>query len=77
MQIITTITQKGQVTLPKKIREKFGLRPYKKVFIETSGDSIKIKTSADIVDLAGTFKPKNKKPILPARQEMENSYKRP
>lgn len=76
MQVITTITQKGQVTLPKKIRSLFGIHEYDRVFVEAGNDHIKIKPAEDILDLAGKFEVKNKKPILKARESMEKHYKR-
>ena len=76
MQIITTVTQKGQVTLPKKMREILGINEYDKVFVEAGKDHIKIKPAEDILDLIGKFKIKNKKPLLKAREQMEKHYKR-
>ena len=77
MQIITTVTQKGQVTLPKKMREILGINEYDKVFVEADKDHIKIKPTEDILDLAGKYKKKmKKKPILKAREQMEKNYKR-
>lgn len=76
MQSVTSVTQKGQVTIPKKIRDKVGLSINSKVYIEAVGNSIKVTPAYDILDLAGQFKPKNKKEILKARQELDNSYQR-
>ncbi|MGB6839052.1 MAG: AbrB/MazE/SpoVT family DNA-binding domain-containing protein [Microgenomates group bacterium] len=76
MQTITTLTQKGQITLPKKIREKAGLKPYNKVYLEASADSVKITPTYDILDIAGKFTPKKKKSILSARARLDKSYKR-
>ena len=76
MQIITTLTQKGQLTLPKKIREKVGLKPYSKVYLKVSADSVKITPTYDILDMAGKFTPKKKKSVLSAREELDKSYKR-
>ena len=76
MQVVTTVTQKGQITLPKKLREIFGIEEYDRVSIEAGVDHIKIKPAEDILDLAGKFKPKHKKPLLKAREYMEKHYKR-
>lgn len=77
MQLVTTITQKGQVTIPKPLREKFGIKSFSKLYIEDEGSSIKITPSYDILDLAGKLKPLGrKKSVLSARSELENSYKR-
>lgn len=74
----TTITQKGQVTIPKKLRDKYGFRKYDKVIIEPGKGHVKIKPVKDILDLAGTFKPKKNAnvSVLKAREEMEKTYQR-
>lgn len=76
MQFITTVTQKGQITLPKKVRDKLGIDIYSKVYLQIEDDKISIKPAEDILDLAGRLKPKIKKPILSARDVMESGYKR-
>lgn len=76
MQILTTVSQKGQITLPKIMREQFGMGKYKKVILESNGNHIKIIPALDILDLAGKLKPKNNKPILKARASMEKQYSR-
>lgn len=76
MQILTTITQKGQLTIPKKLRENYSLEEYDSVFLEEGKDHIKIKATKDILDLAGKIKPKKRRSILKAREKMEKNYKR-
>ncbi len=78
MQVITTVTQKGQITLPKQFRDAFGIGQYDTVIVEKGTDHIKIKPTEDILDLAGTFTPKKnkKKTALDARAAMEKQYKR-
>lgn len=76
MQFITTVTQKGQVTLPKKLRQLFKIEEYSKVLVEPSGGTIKIKPIEDILDLVGKLRPSSKKPLLKAREAMEKNYRR-
>lgn len=78
MQVITTVTQKGQVTLPKQLRDLVGIDKYDKVIVEAGKNHIKIKPTFDLLDIAGTFNPrKNKgKSVLKAREYMEKHYKR-
>lgn len=78
IQVITTVTQKGQITLPKAIRDAFNIDKYDKVTIEAKDDYIKIKPTFDILDIAGTFYPRKnkKKSALDARKYMEKHYKR-
>ena len=75
----TTITQKWQMTIPKKIRDLIGLSEPGDFLLEVVDKKeklIKIKEKLDILDLAGSLKPLKKKGILEAREEMEKSYKR-
>lgn len=80
MQVITTVTQKGQVTLPISFRRQLNINPYDKVILNISSDkkSIKIEPTEDILDLAGTLTPRaNKdKSVSDARKAMEDSYQR-
>lgn len=76
MQSISPVTQKGQVTIPVKMRKKLVIGQYGKVRLVAEKDHIKIYPTKDILDLAGTFIPKKMKPILKAREAMERSYKR-
>ena len=74
MHVSTSVTQKGQVTLPKKIRDKFGLKTYDRVRVEDRGDHIAVIPTKDVVDLAGAFK--SKKSVLNAREKFEEDYSR-
>ena len=74
----TTITKKGQITIPKEIREILKLEEGKKLEVEfeKKKKEIKIRAVPDILDLAGTFKPKKKINVLKAREAMEKIYER-
>lgn len=74
----TTITRKGQITIPKDIRDILRLDEGKKLEIEfeREKEEIRIKSAPDILDLAGTFKPKKKISVLRAREAMEKNYER-
>lgn len=78
MQIMATVTQKGQVTLPKSARIALGIDKYDKVMIETKKDHVEIRPTSDILDVAGTFFPRKntKKTALDARKYMEKHYQR-
>lgn len=79
MEFITTVTQKGQVTIPKNIREKAGIKAKDKVKVKQDKDGkILITPAVTLLDLAGTFIPnKNKnKNALEAREFMEENYER-
>lgn len=77
LKFTASVTQKGQVTLPKRLRERYGIMPLSKVLIAADESSIRIEPTQDITNLAGTFVPNNAKPVMQAREEMEKTYNRP
>ena len=78
MNYLTTITKKGQITIPKELRKKLGFKEFLKVVLELEEKEkvIKIRPVTDILDLAGDFKSKNKESVLEPRKDLETSYKR-
>ena len=74
----TTITRKGQITIPKKLRDTLGLSPDKKILLEFESEKkeLKLKPHPDILDLAGTFVPKRKVDVLKAREALDRFYER-
>ncbi len=42
----TTVTEKGQVTIPQEIRRMMGLRPHDKVAFEVEGDVVRIRRAS-------------------------------
>jgi AbrB family looped-hinge helix DNA binding protein len=75
---MTTITQKGQVTIPKNIREMVSLGLRSRVYVEPAKGYVKIVPTKDILDMAGSVRPKKNKDksVLAARKKMEKSYQR-
>lgn len=54
---ISTLTKKGQVTIPKEIRNILGIKEHDKVmFIKKDGDIIVKHVKGDIFDLRGSLK---------------------
>ncbi len=54
----STITSKGQVTIPKAIRERIGVGPHDKVDWVIEGDSVKVTRCESVVRrTAGMMKP--------------------
>jgi len=57
----TTITPKGQVTIPGEIRARVGLKPRDKVTFEVDGDAVKIRrASSKVLAGYGSVKPRQK-----------------
>ena len=50
---IATVSRKGQVTLPARMRRKLGIKPQDRVVIETHEDAILIKRAKDLFELKG------------------------
>jgi len=76
MQFITTVTQKGQVTIPKSIRNQIGINLNGRVLVKSNNNVVEISPTFDILDLAGTIVPKKMKTIDMARKAMEKHYVR-
>ncbi len=79
MSYQTTITRKGQITIPKKIREILKLKEGEKLEIEFNEKEglIQLRLLPDILEIAGTFKKSGKRiSILKAREKMEKQYER-
>lgn len=53
----TTITKKGQITIPAVLRHKFKLKPGTKAIIYEDQGDVKIKPGQDIFSLQGSVKP--------------------
>lgn len=61
MQFITTVTQKGQATIPSHIRKKLGLKTNTKVVFELKNDKeASIKRVADFFAMKGSVKTNKK-----------------
>lgn len=58
MQFTTTVTQKGQATIPASMREKLGIKPNSKVIFEFKEDTkeITVKPAVDFLSLRGSVK---------------------
>ena len=42
-ELVTTVTQKGQVTIPQEIRSRLGLKPRDRVRFEMDGDVVRLR----------------------------------
>ncbi len=74
----SSVTKKGQVTIPKKIREELGITPSSQVIFEFSKKKKEavIRPAPDILDIAGSFEVENPVSPLKTREKMEESYER-
>ena len=58
--MLAKVTTKGQVTIPKGIRDAFGIRPNDKVDFEREGKKIVLVPLKTLKDIRGAVKPKRK-----------------
>ena len=72
MQYITTISQKGQVVVPKELRDKLDLKASDILNVKLSGKSIVLEPTSAIADHVGMFAVK--KPIT--RKDIKDSFKK-
>ena len=76
MDSITTVTQKGQVTIPLWLRNQFEISAYDRVKFQSGNGYIKIYPVEDLLDMAGEIRAPKGKTALKARVYMEKHYKR-
>ncbi|MCX5758082.1 MAG: AbrB/MazE/SpoVT family DNA-binding domain-containing protein [Candidatus Hydrogenedentes bacterium] len=50
---MSTISTKGQITLPASLRKRLGMKPHDRVLIESLDDAIVIKRAVDFFELEG------------------------
>ena len=73
---ITTVTQKGQITIPVAMRIALGINPYDRVQVRMGDGVVEIEPTPDFLSMAGSVKPIKGKSALKAREYMEKHYKR-
>ena len=73
---MTTVTQKGQITLPKVLRELVDISKYDTVRISLKKGYLRVEPVEDILDIAGKYRAKKGQSALKARALMEKQYKR-
>lgn len=72
MQFTSSVTQKGQATIPAAIRKQLGIKPNSKIIFELKSNSeASIKTVVDFFTLKGSIK--SDKPF--SIQAMDNAVK--
>ena len=78
MNYQTTITRKGQMTIPKELREALGLKLGNRVILEPDkrGQRVKITPVPSLGSLAGSFRVKNPHNPIAIRKYMEHHYER-
>lgn len=78
MAYFTTITKKGQITIPKPIRDALELKTTDKILVEIppKGGVIMVKPVEDFLEVAEKIRVKKKIDPLKTRELMEKMYER-
>ena len=71
---ITTVTEKGQATIPLPIRNKLGLKPGQKVIFEEKGQEVVIKKVPLLSQLRGSLKSQIKYSDKKANKAIEKMF---
>lgn len=76
MSYSTTITKKGQITIPKSLREFLKLKESARVILELEKNKriVKIKPASDFLEIAKKIKIKKKINPIQSRKYMEKFY---
>jgi antitoxin PrlF len=51
--LISTLTSKGQTTLPREVREALGLKPGDKLAYRVEGETVRLTRPRSLIELAG------------------------
>ncbi|MBW1927151.1 MAG: AbrB/MazE/SpoVT family DNA-binding domain-containing protein [Deltaproteobacteria bacterium] len=62
--MLSTVTTKGQVTIPKSIREQYGISPHDKIDFRIEGDRIVLAVVKTLRDLRGVVPSRGGDPAL-------------
>ncbi len=56
MAQVTSLTRKGQVTIPKAVRDQLGLKPFDKLEVQVDGDEARLrKARLSLEEIAGAL----------------------
>jgi AbrB family looped-hinge helix DNA binding protein len=76
MTFYTNLTQKGQLTIPKELRQLIGAQPKDRMQLTASDREIRIRRVGKIREIAGMFPAVPGKSWKTGREAMEKEYER-
>ncbi|NPA40979.1 MAG: AbrB/MazE/SpoVT family DNA-binding domain-containing protein [Aquificae bacterium] len=59
MSLITRVSSRYQIVIPREVRNKLGIKEGDRIVFEIEGDTIKIRKVKDFLNLAGILKDKS------------------
>ncbi len=68
-----TITEKGQITIPKKIRDALNLKPSDKIIFVRRGNAIILKPVADVINIRGVLKTEKSQDASEVREQTQQN----
>jgi AbrB family looped-hinge helix DNA binding protein len=74
MTYATTVTQKGQVTIPLVIRRRLNILPRQRVIFEEQENNFVLKPYRDFLSLKGSLKTSRKYSDKKANQSIEKTF---
>jgi AbrB family looped-hinge helix DNA binding protein len=75
MEASSTVTSKGQITLPKAVRDALRLREGDRVVFRVDGDRAVLARTPDLLELAGSIRVPVAKKGLPWAQVVEEAHR--
>ena len=75
MEVSARITSKGQITLPKPVRDALALKEGDRVVFRVEGDRAVLARTPDLLSLAGSFKVPASKRGLPWSEIVEEAHR--
>lgn len=70
----TSVTEKGQITIPKEIRKALGIKDQGEIEMDQEQGMIKIKDIPDLSEVKGMIE-NPEQGVLEARERMEEGYR--
>jgi len=68
MQLMSTVTSKGQTTVPSQVRKALGIAPRQKIIYEIEGDSVRLRAAGgSLMNSAGALA--SDRPTLSQKEE--------
>lgn len=72
----TRVGPKGQVVIPKPIRDRLGLKPGDRVRVEQEGEAVRVSKAVTVDELVGSLPPSEVNPLEVLMEERRRDRER-